>query len=91
MSEKKRITYSIGDTAKITNVSQKQIRDWEANGYIPKAERVVCGVRAYRWFSDADVAFIKKVKGFLDEGFTLPTAAKKARLNYDTKGGTSHA
>jgi hypothetical protein len=34
-------TFSIGDTSKLTGVSKKQIRNWEAKGYIPEAERVV--------------------------------------------------
>ena len=37
--------YSIGDTAKMTGVTQKQIRNWEAKGYIPEATRVVSGER----------------------------------------------
>ena len=30
-------TFSIGDTAKMTGATQKQIRHWEAKGYIPEA------------------------------------------------------
>jgi len=40
-------TFSIGDTAEMAGVSQRQIRDWEARGYIPKAQRLICGDRAY--------------------------------------------
>jgi len=46
----------------------------------------VCGKRAYRQFTKEDLEFIKTVKGFLDEGFTLRTAARKAAENFK-KGG----
>ena len=32
--DKRRITYSIGETEKLTGASQKQIRYWESRGYI---------------------------------------------------------
>lgn len=79
-------SFSIGDTAKITGVSQKQIRSWEQKGYISKALRVVSGERAYRRFTAGQVEIISSIKQYLDLGFTLPTAAKKA-----SKGGGNHA
>ena len=36
-------TFSIGDTAKICGVSQKQLRNWEARGYIPRCD--ACSLR----------------------------------------------
>jgi len=72
-------TFSIGDTAKMAQVSLRQIRDWEARGYIPKAERTVCGERAYRRFSYQQIEIIQKIKEYQDEGFTLQAAARKAR------------
>ena len=78
MTSNKAQNYSIGDTAKMSGASQKQIRNWEDRGYIPKAYRVVSGDRAYRRFSRKQVELISRIKGFLDEGFTLPAAAEKA-------------
>jgi DNA-binding transcriptional MerR regulator len=75
MNESKERTFSIGDTAKITSVSKKQIRNWEARGYIPEAERVVCGERAYRYFTNDQVGIIKKIKSYLDQGYTLKHAS----------------
>ena len=72
-------TYSIGDTSKMTGATQKQIRNWEARGYIHTAERVVSGNRAYRRFSLKQVELISRIKGFLDEGYALPTAAEKSQ------------
>ena len=77
----KKINFSIGDTAKMTGATQKQIRNWEAKGYIPKADRIVCGDRAYRRFSSKQVEMISRIKDFLDEGYTLSAAAVKAKTS----------
>jgi len=77
----KKINYSIGDTAKMTGATQKQIRNWEAKGYIPTADRVVSGDRAYRRFSLKQVEMITRIKDFLDEGYTLSVAAEKAKTS----------
>jgi len=68
--------FSIGDTAKMTGVTQKQIRHWEARGYIPQADRVVCGERAYRYFTSKQVEIIREIKNCLDQGYTLVHASK---------------
>ena len=78
MTTESKKTFSIGDTAKMTGATQKQIRNWEANGYIPIAERVVSGVRAYRRFNIEQVETIRKIKEYLYEGFTLSSAVNKA-------------
>jgi len=76
MTQSRKITYSIGDTANMTGVSCKQIRHWESCGYIPKAERVVCGDRAYRRFSPDQVNLIREIREYLDKGYTLAYASK---------------
>ena len=70
-------TYSIGDTARLTHATQKQIRNWEAKGYIPLADRVVSGDRAYRRFTEEQIKIISRIKQYLDEGFTLKAAVEK--------------
>ncbi|MEI6258306.1 MAG: MerR family transcriptional regulator [Deltaproteobacteria bacterium] len=77
MENDSKLTFSIGDASKISGVPQKQIRNWEEKGYIPKAERLVSGVRAYRRFSPSQVKNLHKIKEFLDEGFTLSSAVNK--------------
>ena len=85
-------TFSIGDTAKMTSASQKQIRHWEAKGYIPEAGRVVSGDRAYRRFTPDQVETIRQIKEFLDQGFTLTAAAQKVTgKKISTKEGKRHA
>ncbi len=80
-------TFSIGDTSKLSGASQKQIRNWEAKSYIPKAERVVCGDRAYRRFTNEQVEIIRNIKGYLDEGFTLQAAAEKTKISNLNRSG----
>ena len=47
----------IGEVAKEIGVSRQTIRNYEAQGLIPKAERMVSGSRMYR---ESDVAKIKR-------------------------------
>ena len=79
MTQKINAPFSIGTTSRMTDVTQKQIRHWEARGYIPTAMRVVCGERAYRYFSLDQIEIITKIKGYLDQGYTLAHASKMAR------------
>ena len=71
-------TYSIGSVAELTGATKKQIRNWETSGYIPKADRIQYGDRAYRRFSLKQVELISKIRELRDEGYTLPAAAEKA-------------
>jgi DNA-binding transcriptional MerR regulator len=70
-------TFSIGDASRITGVSQRKLRSWEGK-YIPRPERLVCGERAYRRYTQAQINLITRIKEYQDHGFTLSAAAKKA-------------
>jgi DNA-binding transcriptional MerR regulator len=70
--------YSIAEAARICGVTEKQIRHWEFKEHIPKPDRVICGKRSYRQFSELDFRLIRRIKEYLDEGYTLATASKKA-------------
>ena len=83
--------FSIGDSAKNCGVTVKQIRNWEERGYIPKATRIVCGERAYRYFPENDLDAIRAIKSYLDQGFTLKAAVKKAAENSSGKAGDKDA
>jgi len=84
MSNQRKITYSIGETEKLTGASQKQIRYWENQGYVARAERNVCGDIAYRRFTQNQVEIIRVIEGFLDQGYTLARVAELA-LNSRTE------
>ena len=86
MKTKRRQTFSIGDTSRITGVSPKQIRHWEERGYIGTAERIICGERAYRHFAKEQVEQIKTIKSLLDEGYSLSHASRMA-AKINKKGG----
>jgi hypothetical protein len=76
MNEKK--DYSIGAASKITGISIKQIRYWQSKGYIDDQNRVVCGKRSFRYFSDADIKHIKAINLLMQRGYTLAFASKLA-------------
>ncbi len=63
----------------MTGVTQKQIRHWEARQYIQEAMRIVCGERAYRYFTPEQIETIRKIKSYLDQGYTLVHASMMAR------------
>jgi len=79
MNQKIKAPFSIGDTARMTGVTRRRIRSWEARRYIPEVYRVVCGERAYRYFTPEQIEIIRKIKGYLDQGYTLAHASKMAR------------
>ena len=83
-------TYSIGDASKITGVSQRKLRSWEGK-YIPEPERLVCGDRAYRRYTQTQINLITRIKEYQDQGFTLSAAAKKATGDLARKGGVNNA
>ena len=79
MNQKIKAPFSIGAASKMTGVTRKQIRNWEARGFISEAYRVVCGERAYRYFTAKQIEIIRTIKSYLDQGYTLAHASKMAR------------
>ena len=91
MKENFEKTYSIGDASRMSGgVSQRQLRAWGGK-YIPQPERIVCGERAYRRYTQAQINLISRIKKYQDQGFTLKAAAQKARNDLAGKGGTANA
>ena len=81
-------TYSIGDASRITGVSQRKLRSWEGK-HIQKPERIVCGDRAYRRYTQVQIDLIARINKYQDQGFTLSAAAKKATDDLARKGGVN--
>lgn len=50
------MTYSIGEVAKMVNVSPQALRNWERQGLIPSPHRRPTNIREY---SDADIEAIQ--------------------------------
>ena len=86
MQNKYEPTVSIGDASKITGISQRQLRAWEGK-HIPEPERIICGERAYRRYTQAQINLIKRIKAFQNQGYTLKSAANKAAEDMARKGG----
>lgn len=74
---------SIGEAAKLTGATIKQIRHWHEQGYIPAPERIICGERSYRKFNGNDLKIISRIKSYLDEGFTVKAAAEKTKNDFN--------
>jgi len=72
-------TFSIGNTAKITSITQKQLRYWEKTKILNNIQRVVCGERSYRQYSYDQIKLINKIKKYLDIGYTLNASARLAK------------
>ena len=86
-------TYSIGDLCRMTGLTEKQLRYWEAKGFIPEPARIVCGKRAYRRYDEDLVELISKMKELIDSGYTVSAAARRAKaiLSGDQMGGDDDA
>ena len=91
MENVKQKAFSIGEAAKLCGVTAKQIRHWEEKNYIPAATRVICGERSYRKWGEDDLEIIKRIARYLNMGYTLPAAAKKAATDISTKAGEQDA
>jgi len=83
--------YSIGEAARLCGVTAKQIRHWQEKKYLQESTRLICGKRTYRNFGEDDLVIIKRIKYYLDFGYMLSTAAKKAAEDQMRKGGDIHA
>ena len=75
--------FSIGEAARISGVTVKQLRHWENRDYIPAPSRVVCGERSYRQYHSRDLQLINQIKSYLDEGYTIQTAAQKTKDEFN--------
>lgn len=71
-------TYTIKEAARISGVSEKKIRHWESKNYIPTAQRIICGERTFRQYTESDFALLTHIREYMDEGYTLAVASKKA-------------
>ena len=77
---------SISDASAETGLSQKQLREYEAKGYINKPIKVRCGSISYRYFSPEHIKEIKIFTKYKNQGFTLPMAATKAYAEIEDLG-----
>ena len=75
-------TISIADATKATGFTPRQLRSYEAKGYISKPVKITCGEIHYRRYTAQHIEEILRFKSFLEQGYTLAAASEKAK-----KGG----
>jgi DNA-binding transcriptional MerR regulator len=74
---------SISDASIQTGLSQKQLREYEAKGYIKEPIKIRCGAIQYRRYSPEHIEEIKIFAKYKNQGFTLPIASSKAYAEID--------
>jgi DNA-binding transcriptional MerR regulator len=72
-------TVSISEASEKTGLSQRQLRTYEAKGYIETPVKIRSGAFGYRRYTPEHIQQIKIFKSFLDQGYTLRTASIKAK------------
>ena len=77
---------SISDAAIQTGLSQKQLREYEAKGFIREPFKVRCGAIQYRYYSPEHIRQIKIFAKYKNQGFTLPMAASKSYAEIEDLG-----
>lgn len=87
MENVKQKAFSIGEAARKCGVTAKQLRYWQDRKFISEPQLVVCGKRSYRKYGEDDLEIYKRIASYLNDGFTLPAAAKKAATDISTKEG----
>ncbi|MHA8110626.1 MerR family transcriptional regulator [Lactobacillaceae bacterium Melli_B4] len=68
-------SFGIGDIANYSNLPQSKLRYWEKCGYIKSLK---CSKNQNRKYSYQTLMKVQLIKSYLDSGFTLSVAAKKA-------------
>ena len=68
-----KLIVGIGEVSEITDIPQRQIRYWEAKGYI----KSTIGKTTTRRFDYQTIKKMLLIKELLDEGFTLESAVRK--------------
>lgn len=69
---------SIGKASEISGLSKKQIRYLTDKGFI-KDKRICKGDRYFREFYLEDRQLLVSIKNYLNEGYTLKVAIRKAK------------
>jgi len=69
---------SISDASIQSGLSQKQLREYEAKGFINEPIKIRCGSIQYRRYSLEHIEEIKVFAKYKNFGFRLPIASHKA-------------
>ena len=72
--------FSSSEVTRKLDISLRQLYYWELKGIV-KPNLITLGSREFKRYSHDDFDTLKKVKRFLDQGFTLTSAVQKVREN----------
>jgi DNA-binding transcriptional MerR regulator len=72
--------YSSSEVTRKLDISLRQLYYWELKGIV-KPNLITLGSREFKRYSSEDFDILKKVKRYLDQGFTLTSAVQKVREN----------
>ncbi|MDZ7260927.1 MAG: MerR family transcriptional regulator [candidate division KSB1 bacterium] len=70
--------YTSAEIIKEVNISLRQLYYWELKGIV-KPKLITLGTREFKRYSPKDLEIMKKLKQFLDEGYTLKSAVQKVQ------------
>ena len=65
------------EVTRMLKISLRQLYYWELKGII-KPLTVVMGSREFKRYTPDDMEILRKIKAFLDEGYTLSRSVEKA-------------
>jgi len=69
-------TYTSGEVTEIVGISSRQLYYWELKGFI-KPEEISLGSRRFKKYYMKDIFLLRKVKEYLELGFTLEAIFRK--------------
>ena len=70
--------YSSSEVTRKLDISLRQLYYWELKGII-KPKLVSLGSREFKRYSSNDLETLKKVKRYLDQGYTLTSAVQRVQ------------
>ncbi|MDZ7372329.1 MAG: MerR family transcriptional regulator [candidate division KSB1 bacterium] len=69
--------YTSSQVAATLEISLRQLYYWELKGIV-RPKTVTVGAREFKRYSQHDVEKLRRIKQYLDEGYTLTAAVRKA-------------
>ncbi len=72
--------FSSSDVTRQLNISLRQLYYWELKGIV-KPRMIVMGSREFKRYSNRDFETLKRIKDFLDQGYTLNSAVQRVQLH----------
>jgi len=75
--------YSSSEVTRKLDISLRQLYYWELKGII-KPKFITLGSREFKRYSHDDFEKLKKVKRFLDQGYTLTSAVQRVNESDNT-------